>query len=75
MSAIAFDTHAFVKRMTAVGMPLEQAEALAEEQAKLIDERLATKQDLRLPKNELLLAIGGMLAGATGLILAVMQLK
>lgn len=75
MSAIAFDTHAFVKRMTAVGMPLEQAEALAEEQAKLIDERLATKQDLRLLKNELLLAIGGMLAGATGLILAVMQLK
>lgn len=75
MSAIAFDTHAFVKRMTSVGMPLEQAEALAEEQAKLIDERLATKQDLRLLKNELLLAIGGMLAGATGLILAVMQLK
>ena len=47
MSAV-FDTHAFVKRLTAVGMPEEQAEALADEQAKLIDERLATKADIAL---------------------------
>ena len=46
MSGIVFDTHAFVKRLTGVGMPEEQAEALADEQARLIDERLATKGDL-----------------------------
>lgn len=43
---MVFDTHNFVKRLTAAGMPLGQAEVLAEEQARLIDTRLATKNDL-----------------------------
>jgi chromosome segregation ATPase len=47
MNAVLFDTHAFVKRLTAVGMPEAQAEVLADEQARLNDERLATKTDLR----------------------------
>ncbi|RMH05685.1 MAG: DUF1640 domain-containing protein [Nitrospirae bacterium] len=42
-----FDTHAFVKRLKAAGMPEEQAEILAETQAGLIEERLATKHDLK----------------------------
>ena len=46
MSSIAFDTHAFVKELTRAGMPEEQAEVLARSQAALIDEKLATKQDL-----------------------------
>ena len=46
MSAITFDTHKFVKRLTEAGMPLNQAEILAEEQTRLIDESLATKDDL-----------------------------
>lgn len=46
MSALAFDTHAFVKRLTAAGMPEAQAEVLADEQASLIDGRIATKADL-----------------------------
>ena len=46
MDAVLFDTHAFIKRLTAVGMPEAQAEVLADEQARLIDERLATKTDL-----------------------------
>ena len=41
-----FDTHGFVKRLTSAGMPEPQAEILAEEQSRLIQERLATKQDL-----------------------------
>lgn len=75
MATITFDTHEFVKKMTAVGMPIEQAEVLADSQKRLINEQLTTKQDLKSLKDELLLAIGGMLAGATGLIIAVMQLK
>ena len=52
MAAIAFDTHAFVKRLTAAGMPESQAEILAEEQARLIEDRLATKADVeRLETN------------------------
>lgn len=46
MSAIAFDTHAYVKRLTSVGITEAQAEVFAEEQAKLIENQLATKSDL-----------------------------
>ena len=46
MSVAVFNTHAFVKRLTAAGMPEAQAEALADELTPLIDERLATKDDL-----------------------------
>ena len=38
-----FDTHAFVKRLTAAGMPKSQAEILAQGQADLY-ERLAAKE-------------------------------
>ena len=44
---MTFDTHAFVKELTQAGMPEEQAEVLARSQAMLIDEKLATKQDLK----------------------------
>ena len=47
MEIAAFDTHGFVKRLTGAGMPEAQAEILAEEQSRLIQERLATKQDLK----------------------------
>ena len=63
MASIVFDTHAFVKRLTAVGMPEEQAEALADEQAKLIDERLATKDDLERLEQRLIMRLGGMMGG------------
>ena len=41
----AFDTHAFVKRLTQAGMPEDQAEVLANGQADLY-ERLVTKEHL-----------------------------
>ena len=47
MATLMFDTHAFVKELTQAGMPEEQAEVLARSQAMLIDEKLATKQDLK----------------------------
>ena len=47
MNAITFDTHKFVKRLTEAGMPDAQAEILAEEQARLIENELATKRDLK----------------------------
>ena len=47
MATLTFDTHAFVKELTRAGMPEEQAEVLARSQATLIDEKLATKQDLK----------------------------
>ena len=47
MATLIFDTHAFVKQLTEAGMPEPQAEALARTHAALIDERLATKEDLQ----------------------------
>ena len=40
---VTFDTHAFVKRLTKVGMPEDQAEILAKGQSDLY-ERLVTKE-------------------------------
>ena len=46
MSNLAFDTHKFVKDLTANGMPDKQAEVLADHYASLLNDRLATKEDL-----------------------------
>ena len=53
MAAFIFDTHAFVKQLTEAGMPEPQAEVLARTQAALIDERLATKEDLQALESRL----------------------
>ena len=47
MAFAAFDTHKYVKRLTAAGMPEPQAEVIADEQRSLIDDQLATKQDIK----------------------------
>ena len=46
MNALAFDSLLFSHRLEDAGFTREQAEALAVEQANLIDERLATKDGL-----------------------------
>ncbi len=77
MASIVFDTHAFVKRLTGVGMPEEQAEALADEQARLIDERLATKDDLERLEQRLIIRLGmmgGMLVVAVVAVAALVKL-
>jgi len=77
MTALIFDTHVFVKKLVGAGMPEAQAEVLAEEQTRLIDEQLATKQDLKqlelkmsqieqsitIRTGAMILALGGFLAG------------
>ncbi len=45
--AITFDTHRFVKNLTASGFTEAQAEALAREQVHLFNSSLATKADIR----------------------------
>jgi hypothetical protein len=53
VNALSFDTLAYARRMEAVGFTRAQAEAMAEEQAKLIDERLATKADIELVRRDI----------------------
>ena len=45
MSAIAFDTLKFAKRLKEAGFAEQQAEALADAEAELIEQNLATKRD------------------------------
>ncbi|MBM4285831.1 MAG: DUF1640 domain-containing protein [Deltaproteobacteria bacterium] len=47
MRTLAFDTLEFAKKLKAANFPQEQAEALAEAVAGIVEERLATKQDLK----------------------------
>ena len=47
MSSLAFDTHKFVKDLTKAGMPDSQAEVLANHYASLLNDRLATKDDIK----------------------------
>ena len=44
---IIFDTHRYVKRLTDAGLSSPIAEALADEQAQLVENKLATKEDIR----------------------------
>ena len=57
MDPIPFDTHRFVKRMTGTGMPLVQAEELADvlaaERKGLLNNSLATRRDVEEVKRGL----------------------
>ena len=76
-----FRQHAFVKRLTAAGMPVEQAEILADEHARVFGEQLATKQDVALLradlvateqriKHQLTIPLDGMLAAGVAIVAA-----
>lgn len=74
MSALTSDTHKFIKRLTEAGMPLGQAEVLAEEQTKLIDERLATKDDLKMMELRLTMRMGALITAGIGIVATVTKL-
>jgi hypothetical protein len=85
MATAIFDTHAFIKRLTAAGMPVEQAEILADEHARVLGEQLATKQDLaplradlvameQRIKDQLTIRFGGMLAASVAVTAALVKL-
>ena len=74
MSTIVFDTHAFVKEMTEAGMPEPQAEVLARSQANLIDEKLATKEDLEKLELRLTMRLGSMTVVAVAAVAALVKL-
>ncbi|HIJ83967.1 MAG TPA: hypothetical protein HPQ00_07155 [Magnetococcales bacterium] len=77
-TVIAFDTLAYAKRLRAAGVPESQAEVHAEAMAELIEERLATKRDLkeleiRLTHN-LTMRLGGMMAASVAAVAALVKL-
>ena len=79
--AIAFDTHRFVKNLTASGFTEQQAEVLANEQVNLLNSNLATKvdiaalkADIAASKVELLKWMIGAMVAQTGVIVALVKL-
>ena len=81
MAHFAFDTHKYVKRLTAVGMPEKQAEVIADEQRSLIEDQLATKRDIAEVKRDikeseqrLIIRLGGMMIAGFGVVAAMIKL-
>lgn len=68
MSTMTFDTLSFARRMESVGFTRQQAEAMAEEQAKLIDEKLTTKNDLELLKRDLTIRMGAIVGAGVAIL-------
>ncbi len=72
MGALAFDSLAYAKTLKEAGFTEQQAEALAESQARLIDERLATKEDLKMLelrlKHDLTLRLGSLMVIGIGVV-------
>ena len=85
MSTIAFDTLAYAKKLKTVGFTEEQAEVQAETLAKIIEDKLTTKRDLKelelnlkheieKLKHDLTLRLGGMLAVGIGTVAALIKI-
>ncbi|MGZ5076767.1 MAG: DUF1640 domain-containing protein [Methylobacter sp.] len=85
MTTITFDTHSFVKKLKAVGFTEEQAEVFASEQARLIEDKPATKNDLvELESNlrrdmreleyRIIIKLGGFMAISIAVVATLVQL-
>jgi len=73
-ASIVFDTHAYVKKLKGVGFTEKQAEVQATAIAKLIDERLTTKQDLKALGTSLTIRLGVVLAASIVIIGALVKI-
>lgn len=79
--AITFDTLAYAKKMISAGFTQQQAEMQAEALAEIIDEHIATKQDIRDIKKEMremeqriIIKLGAMMAASIAIIAAIVKL-
>lgn len=82
---MAFDTLAYAKKLEAAGFTSEQAEVQAAALAQIVDERLATKQDIALLQRyikereerltyRLTLRLGTMLVAAVGIVATLVKI-
>ena len=82
---VPFDTHAYVKQLTAAGVPEPQAEVHAQVLSEAVIERLATKDDLQLLRQEfrgdlkdlelrITLRFGAMQVASIAIIVALIKL-
>ena len=71
---ISFDTLAYAKKLMAVGFTSQQAEVQAEALAEIIDERLATKQDLKEMEMHTIIKVGAMIAASIVITVSLIKL-
>ncbi|MBF0538539.1 MAG: DUF1640 domain-containing protein [Nitrospirae bacterium] len=71
---LIFDTHAYVKKLKAVGFTEEQAEVQAEAMSGLIEEGLATKRDLKELELRLSIRLGTIMTAGVAAIAVLMKL-
>lgn len=71
--SVAFDTLKFVEKLEAGGFTHEQAKAAAEAFAEATSQQLATKADLRELVLRMTVKLGGLIIGATGVLIAAMR--
>ena len=78
---ITFDTLAYAKKMIAAGFTQQQAEVQAEALAEIIDEHIATKQDisdlkieLKAMEQRIIIKLGAMTAASIAIIAALIKL-
>ena len=68
----------FAKRLKEAGFTTKQAEVLAEEQAELIEQEIATKRDLKEMELKITAKIiswvAGMMVAQTGIIVALVKI-
>lgn len=73
--SIPFDTLAHAKKLKQAGFTEQQAEVQAEALAEIVNERVATKQDLKnleyRLRHDIVLRIGGMIVAATAFLAAI----
>ncbi len=81
MASITFDTHAYVKKLKAVGFTEEQAEVQAQVFSEVITERLATKadianlqRDLKELEMRLTIRLGALIAASITIVAALVKL-
>ena len=81
MATLAFDTLAYSKKLKAAGVPEKQAEVQAEALAEIIEERLATKQDIMMLRRDmkelemrLTIRLGIMMAASIAIVATLVKL-
>jgi hypothetical protein len=74
MSTLVFDTLQYAKRLKQAGFTEEQAEVQAEALKELVDEKLVTKQDIKVLEYKLTLKLGGIIVTCTAVLGAFLAL-
>ena len=74
MTTTTFDTLGYFEKLKTAGVPEEQAKAQVEVIREVIEDKLATKQDLKELEYRLTIRFGSMIAAAVATLAALIAL-